>query len=78
MSLPLLLLSLLLALFSVCPNLLPKLLLDAHTFRYEAGKERGENVFGLLSAEPPGRESGNSHAEAAVSDRAEPSGLGPT
>ncbi|XP_072628300.1 cytosolic carboxypeptidase 6 isoform X10 [Canis lupus baileyi] len=33
--------------------------------RYEAGKERGKNVFGLLSAEPPGGESGDPGAEAA-------------
>lgn len=78
MSLSLLLLLLLLALFSFCPHFLPKLLLDTRACRYEAGKERGKNVFGLLSAEPPGRESGNSHAKAAVSDRAEPYGLSPT
>ncbi|XP_038304975.1 uncharacterized protein AGBL4 isoform X4 [Canis lupus familiaris] len=35
------------------------------TGRYEAGKERGKNVFGLLSAEPPGGESGDPGAEAA-------------
>ncbi|XP_038304988.1 cytosolic carboxypeptidase 6 isoform X7 [Canis lupus familiaris] len=36
------------------------------TGRYEAGKERGKNVFGLLSAEPPGGESGDPGAEAAT------------
>lgn len=35
--------------------------------RYEAGAECGENIFGLLPAERHGRESGDPHAEAAVS-----------
>lgn len=54
-----------------------KLLLNTHTYRYEAGAERGKNVFGLLPAEPPDRESGDPHAAAAVSDRAEWAGVLP-
>lgn len=59
---------------SLCLSLFPKMLLNTHTCRYEAGAERGKNVFGLLSAESHGGKSGNSHAETAVSDRAEQCG----
>ena len=45
----------------------PELLLNTRPSRYEAGAECGENIFGLLPAEPHGRESGDPHAEAAVS-----------
>lgn len=45
----------------------PELLLNTHPCRYEAGAERGENVFGLLPAEPHGGESDDPHAKAAVS-----------
>lgn len=55
----------------------PELLLNAHTCRYEAGAERGKNVFGLLPAEPNGRESGNPHAKAAVSAQQGGVGLRP-
>ena len=45
----------------------PELLLNTRPRRHEAGAECGENIFGLLSAEPHGRESGDPHAETAVS-----------
>lgn len=60
---------------SLCLSLFPKILLNTHTCRYEAGAERGKNVFGLLSAESHGGESGDSHAETAVSAWVEQCGL---
>lgn len=43
-----------LVLFSLCISLFSKLLLNTPTCRYEAGAERGQNIFGLLSAGPHG------------------------